>query len=222
MVDHISVLVVDDHLVFADALQARLLAEPDIRPVVVAYGAAQARSHVTRIRPAVVLLDLLLGEGEGGLDLAAAIREISPHTRVVMLTALESSAHVVTGLQRGVRGWLPKTVAAEYVVRVVRGVHAGEAWLPPDLLGRVLDDLATPATSFRGPLARLTVRERQVLQCMVDGLTRTQIADRLNLSPNTVRTHTQNLIVKLDTHSALEAVALALRHGLRTAYRHAS
>jgi DNA-binding NarL/FixJ family response regulator len=113
-------------------------------------------------------------------------------------------------------------VAAEYVVRVVRGVHAGEAWLAPDLLGRVLDELATPATSFRGPLARLTVRERQVLQCMVDGLTRTEIADQLNLSPNTVRTHTQNVIVKLDTHSALQAMALALRHGLRAADRHAS
>lgn len=209
----ISVLVVDDHAIFADALRARLSREPDLGPVRVAYGAAEARAQIARIRPAVVVLDLLLGGGESGLDVAEAIREISPQSKIIILTAVESSGDVISGLMRGVRAWLPKTVDVGHLIRVVRGVHAGEAWLAPELLGRVLTELVVDATP--DPLDGLTTRERQVLQCMVDGLTRTEIAQRLRLSVNTVRTHTQNIIAKLGAHSTLESVALALRNGLR-------
>lgn len=210
----ISILVVDDHAVFADALQARLSREPDLAPVAVAYSATEARAKV-RSQPAIVLLDVALGD-DSGLDVAASIRDISPGTRVVILTATESVADVVTGLTCGVRGWLPKTIDTEYLVTVIRGVHAGEAWLAPALLGQVLTDLvARTSTPPPDPLSVLTARERQVLQCMVDGLTRAEIAERLHLSVNTVRTHTQNLIAKLGAHSTLESVALALRNGLR-------
>jgi DNA-binding NarL/FixJ family response regulator len=210
----ISILVVDDHAVFADAVQARLSREPDLGPVTVAYSAAEARAKV-RSQPAVVLLDVALGD-DSGLDVAASIRDISPATRVVILTATESVADVVSGLTRGIRGWLPKTIDTEYLVTVIRGVHAGEAWLAPDLLGRVLADLvARTSTPSPDPLSALTAREREVLQCMVDGLTRAEIAEQLHLSVNTVRTHTQNLIAKLGAHSTLESVALALRNGLR-------
>ena len=209
----ISVLVVDDHAIFADALQARLSREPDLTPVRVAYGAAEARAQVARTRPAVVVLDLLLGDGESGLDVAETTRETSPQTKIIILTAVESSGDVINGLMRGVRAWLPKTVDVGQLIRVVRGVHAGEAWLAPELLGRVLTDLVVDASP--DPLDGLTTRERQVLQCMVDGLTRTEIAQRLRLSVNTVRTHTQNIIAKLGAHSTLESVALALRNGLR-------
>jgi DNA-binding NarL/FixJ family response regulator len=209
----LSVLVVDDHAIFADALQARLSREPDLVPVGVAYGPAEARAKVVRMRPAVVVLDLLLGDGESGLDVAEAIQETSPQTKIIILTAVESVGDVVTGLRHGVRAWLPKTVDVGHLVRVVRGVHAGEAWLAPELLGRVLSDLVVGARP--DPLDGLTTRERQVLQCMVDGLTRAQIAQRLRLSVNTVRTHTQNIIAKLGAHSTLESVTLALRKGLR-------
>ena len=94
-------------------------------------------------------------------------------------------------------------------------MHRGEAWLSPELLGRVLTDLTSRATGQHNPLTVLTARESEVLQCMVDGLGRPEIAVRLGLSANTVRTHTQNLIAKLGAHSTLESVALALRHGLR-------
>jgi DNA-binding NarL/FixJ family response regulator len=209
----IPVLVVDDHQVFADALRARLTREPDLGPVQVAYGATDARAKVARTRPAVVVLDLLLGDGENGLDIAESIRQTSPESKIIVLTAVESVSDVVTGLMRGVRAWLPKTVDVDQLVRVIRGVHVGEAWLAPDLLGRVLTDLVVDASP--DPLDGLTTRERQVLQCMVDGLTRMEIARRLHLSVNTVRTHTQSIIAKLGAHSTLESVALALRKGLR-------
>lgn len=212
----ISVLVVDDHVVFADAVQARLSREPDLGPVLVAYNAAEARAQAARARPAVAVLDLCLADGESGLDVAESIRETSPTTQVIILTAMESAEDVVSALSRGIRAWLPKTIHIEQLVSAIRGVHAGEAWLKPDLLGKVLDDLVAQAVAPpRAPLDGLTMREREVLQLMVNGLTRAEIAERLHVSVHTVRTHTQNLLAKLGVHSTLESVALALRNGLR-------
>ena len=133
-----------------------------------------------------------------------------------MLTAGAAVEDVLTALTRGARAWLPKTIDSDRLVRVVRGVYRGEAWLSPDLLGRVLSELTSRASEQHNPLTVLTARESEVLQCMVDGLSRPEIALRLGLSANTVRTHTQNLIAKLGVHSTLESVALALRHGLRS------
>jgi DNA-binding NarL/FixJ family response regulator len=211
----ISVLVVDDHAIFADALQARLSQEPDLAPVAVAYSANELRTQLTRNRPDGVVLDLLLGD-RNGLDLAEDIREMSSTTKVIMLTAVVSVDPVITGLSRGIRAWLPKTVDVDHLIRVIRGVSAGEAHIAPDLLGDVLDGLVTRTLKPPpDPFAMLTTRERELLQCMVDGMTRAECAAHLGVSVNTVRTHTQNLIAKLGAHSTLESVALALRNGIR-------
>ncbi len=212
----ISVLVVDDHTLFADALRARLAQEPDLGPVSVAYSAREAAERVAQTRPDVVILDVVLDHASG-LDIVEEMRDASPGSRIVLLTAVESVDDVVVALSRGARGWLPKTIAIDHLIRAIRGVHRGEAWLAPELLGRVLTDLTERAAAPRtNPLAELSPRELEVLQCMVDGLSRGEIAARLGVSGNTVRTHTQNLIAKLGVHSTLESVAVALRNGLRT------
>ena len=210
----ISVLVVDDHVVFADALQARLLREPDIGPVAVAYDVPHAVRQVTAMRPDVVILDVVLSDGSG-LDLVQHVRTISPASRVLILTGMDSTEDATNAVARGARAWLPKTVDIEHLLRVVRGIARGEAWLAPDLLGHVLAELTTRPPAPPSPLAVLTERENEVLQCMVDGLSRPEIATQLGVSENTVRTHTQHLIAKLGVHSALESVSLALRSGMR-------
>lgn len=212
----VSVLVVDDHAVFAEAVQARLNREADLGPVWVAYSAAEARTLISRHRPAVLVLDLVLADGNG-LELAGYAAVESPESKVLMLTAVTSTDSVIAALRKGARGWLSKTVDADQLVQVIRRVVRGEAWLAPDLLGRILSELVVrPAEPAPDPLASLTSREREVLQCLVDGLSRAEIAARLHVSANTVRTHTQNLLAKLGAHSTLESVALALRAGLRS------
>lgn len=207
----ISVLTVDDHQVFADALQARLSIEDDLDPVSVAYSVADASARLSTTPVDVAILDYMLGDGTG-TALAEHLRQLSPRTRVVILTAVRSVEAVVDGLVAGVRAWLPKTVDTAHLVNVIRGVHAGEMWLDPALLGEVMPAmLARALTPTPDLLAALTLREQEVLDCMIAGLSRAEIATTLGVSGNTVRTHTQNLIGKLGVHSSLEAVTLALR-----------
>ena len=210
----ISVLIVDDHQTFAEALRSLLSREADLHPVWIARSVPEARVLLGRYQPAVVVLDLLLADGSG-LQVVDHVREESAGSRMLVLTGFTSLEPAVAALQRGVLGWLPKTVDPDRLVAAIRGVARGEAWLSPDLLGDVLPRLvAQPGIAPHDPLASLTPREREVLQCMVDGLSRGEIASRLYLSANTVRTHTQNLLAKLGVHSTLESVALALRQGM--------
>jgi DNA-binding NarL/FixJ family response regulator len=207
----ISVLAVDDHQVFADALAVRLSIERDLDPVTVAYSVAEASSRLSMTPVDVVVLDYSLGDGTG-TELAERLRELSPKTRIIILTAGQSIDAVVDGLSVGVRAWLPKTVDTAHLVNVIRGVHAGEMWLAPALLGAVIPVLlARSSAPAPDPFAVLTQREREVLDCMVEGLSRDQIAKKLGVAGNTVRTHTQNLTAKLGVHSSLQAVTLALR-----------
>jgi DNA-binding NarL/FixJ family response regulator len=216
----ISVLVVDDHALFADALQMRLEQEGDLAPVRVAYDARSAWDTFVSVRPAVVILDVRLN-GSSGIDLVGRMRRFDAGTNVVMLTAVESVDAVLTALSRGARAWLPKTIDTQHLVRVVRAVHRGEAWIDPVLLGQVLDRLVSRGLAPQPhPLARLTPRERQVLQCLVDGLSTAETAARLRMSANTLRTHTQNVNAKLGVHSTLESVAVALRNGFRAGEDH--
>jgi DNA-binding NarL/FixJ family response regulator len=214
--DPIRVLIVDDHTLFAEALAARLSREPDLVILPIAPDVRRALALVTTERPHVLALDLMLG-AESGLDVLDHMRDKYPDIRVVALTAVSDIDTMVRTIRRGAVGWLPKTESADLVARVIRSAARGGGWIPPEVLGEVLRKLvgSDPPDTGARMLAVLTPREREVLQCMVDGFSRVEIAGRLALSTNTVRTHTQNLLAKLDLHSALEAITLAMRAGLR-------
>lgn len=210
----IRVLIVDDHALFAEALAARLSAEPDLEVLPVAYDIRRAASLIATEEPQVVVLDLVLGE-ESGLDALDLVRRRHPDVRVVILSGITDLDPMVTALRRGAVGWIPKTESADLVAQVIRGAAGRGGWIPPAVLGEVLRRLLSGGDPDGGDLGDLTPREREVLQCMVDGLNRPEIADRLGLSANTVRTHTQNLLGKIGAHSALEAITMAMRSGMR-------
>ena len=213
----IRVLIVDDHALFAEALAARLGREPDLVVLPIADGVRRALALTATERPQVLVLDLMLG-AENGLDVLDRVRESHPDVRVVVLTAMSDLDALVQAVRRGAVGWLEKTESADLVARVIRSAARRGGWIPPDMLGEVLRRLMRDDGDPDGGtslLAELTPREREVLQCMVDGLGRAEIAERLGLSTNTVRTHTQNLLAKLGMHSALEAITLAMRAGMR-------
>jgi DNA-binding NarL/FixJ family response regulator len=209
------VLIVDDHLLFAEALAARLSGEPDLVVLPIAGDSRRALALIATERPDVVVLDLVL-RGESGLDLLDRVRERDPDIRVVMLTAVTGTDMIARALRRGAIAWLPKTERADLVTSVIRGAAGRGGWIPPAVIGDVLRRLVgAPADGEESLLSGLTRREAEVLQCMVDGRSRAEIAAELGLSSNTVRTHVQNLLAKLGTHSALEAITVAMRAGMR-------
>lgn len=216
----LRVCLADDHRVFVQALAARLRAEPYLE----LCGAACDRDGVLRLvaaaRPDVLVLDLMLGEDDG-VDLLPVLLEERPDLRVLMLSVCEDVGVVAAAVRAGARGWVTKTVDAADLVSAIRAVGSGGAWFPPLLLRQVLDRLVQPTDRSREVLMEhtLTPREREVLQYLVDGMARKEIASALFLSENTVRAHIQNLLSKLDAHSRAEAVALALRLGMRPSDR---
>lgn len=210
--DPIQVLIVDDQQLFAEALAVWLARQPGFEVAGAVHTVAAAQTLLASSHVDVQLVDLDLG-ADSGVELLDHARDRYPLLRSVILSASRSPEAVATAVRHGAVSWLSKTADGDTLLQVLRGVLRDESWIPPDLLAGLLRTLTEPASS--PVLDRLTVRERQVLQCLVDGLTRAQIAEFLFMSPNTVRTHTQNLLAKLPAHSALEAVSVALRCGMR-------
>ncbi|MCT2593035.1 response regulator transcription factor [Streptomyces sp. N2-109] len=157
------------------------------------------------------------GGSSGGLGLVARTRADYPGTRTVVLAERDDARYAAAALQAGACGWVAKDSSLSRLLHVVRGVLKGETHLPPALLTDVLRELTATRkhrTESERLVEALTPREHEVLRCMVAGLGRKAVAERLYLSPHTVRTHMQNVLGKLDVHSTLAAVALARRAGV--------
>lgn len=159
----------------------------------------------------VVLLDVEL-PGMNGLEAVKRIKSISPATRVVMLTVFDSHEKIFKAICAGASGYLLKTSPAEKIVESIREAYAGGAPMTPQVARSVLDmfsRLSTPHEDYR-----LTRREQNILELMIEGLIKKEIADRLSLSYHTVDTHLRNIYTKLHVHTRTGAVAKALKERL--------
>lgn len=205
-------LIVDDHRVFGQGLEAVFGGEPDFEPMAISH-ADQALGVVMAYRPDAVIMDLRLGE-TSGVDLTRQITALPVPPVVVVLTAYAEIGTVLDAIRAGAVGFVAKNASVEQVICAVRAAVLGGSWLPCELLSKLVVGCSDPAGAPQ-LIAQLTAREHQVLGLMVSGMDRSGIAAKLHQSPNTVRTHIRNVIVKLGCHSAIEAVAVGLRAGLR-------
>ena len=214
----LRVMVVDDHRVFADALSVCLDAEPDLQVVASPATVEEAEAVADAHELDVAVVDVDLGRSDG-IELTQRLRALRPGLRVVILTCHDDGATAAAAVRVGASAFVTKEAAGEELVEAIRAVHRGESLIPPRLLTEVLRDLQAgedhPTTWEEQAVARLSAREREVLTLMIAGHDRAAIARRLFLSPNTIRTHTQNVLAKLGVHSSLEAVGIGLRAGLR-------
>lgn len=207
-----TILVVDDHVAFAEALAA-VLDEFSGFQAFEATTIAEAERVLDEQEIDIVLLEVDLNGGDG-IGFVRRARSEKPDLRVIAVTASEDDNRMVKAVRVGVSGWVPKDEPIEYLVSVVDGVLRGETWIPPRLLTHVLAELFSAQHDARGLEQRLTTlskREREVLDCLTRGMTKDEIARHLCVSRNTLRTHIQNILGKLDVHSILAAVALARR-----------
>jgi DNA-binding NarL/FixJ family response regulator len=206
----IRVVVVDDHAMFAESVARALELADDIEVAAVARTCAEGVVAAATHAPNVAVVDYQLPDGDG-VGLATRIRDVSPDTQVLLLTGLADSKVMVAAVEAGCAGFLTKDEAVGELVRAVRKVHAGEPHIPPAMLAELLPRLRP---TFRRVGSQLTAREREVLQLLADGRSNETIAGQLVLSRHTVRNHVQSVLTKLDAHSKLEAVAIAVREGL--------
>lgn len=210
-----SLLVVDDHENVAVAI-AHLAATDGWHPVHVADGCQTALASAAQHRPDLVTVDLSLGD-ENGLDLIVELREQYPHLPIAVLTATGTAERAVDCLKAGANAFIPKSTQPDELMAALRAALDGHTWLPVGMIGPVLQTVLDPppASEWEELVNNLSAREHTVLELMVAGLDRRDIAGTLTISLNTVRTHVKNILAKLGVHSSLEAVSLALRAGMR-------
>ena len=210
----VRVLLVDDHRLILESLARVLDEEPDIDIVGTATTVNEAK-EAALVPVDVVLMDYRLPDGTG-VEATRAIKARWPAARIIMLTAIDDDETVLESIQAGADGYLTKDKAIEDVVATVRAANAGATLLPRDVIvtiaKRVAD--ARDRQADRPPVEQLTARELEVLKALVEGLSTPDICEQLEITPNTLRTHVQNIMGKLHVHSKLEAVSFAMRYRL--------
>jgi DNA-binding NarL/FixJ family response regulator len=203
----IRVLLVDDHQLLRDSLQALLDAQDDIEVVGTAGDGADALEAAERTRPQVVLMDLSMPR-MGGVEATRRLLARQPEMQVVVLTSFPDRELIFDSVQAGAVGYLLKDAAPEEVVRAVRSAAAGES--PLD--GRVARTLLTREGQSDG--SALTSREREVLQLVVRGLANKQIARHLGIAERTVKAHLTSAFQRIGATDRTQAALWASRHGL--------
>ena len=205
----LGLLILVHERIFADVLAIRLDREPDMEVVAALDASALPRLSVGS-GVDMVLLDADL-PGDAAFRVSDELSQAPSAPYVVFLSHSSDPECIVRAIRAGAAGWVRKDESIDRLLYVIRGVARGETWLPPDQTGEVLRLLMNgPDHDEDGGqlLTVLTSREREVLLCLANGNQRSDVAEHLHMSPNTVRTHLQNLMAKLGVHSALEAVAL--------------
>ena len=206
----IDVVVVDDHRTFADLLALALAAEPDMNCVGTADSVESGLALVEDVRPDVVVMDVQIGDDDGILATARLLERL-PATRVVVLTA-HADRHVLNrASDAGACALLPKDGSLTEMLSALRTARRGGLVVHPQLLRRIVGTVRPVGQSYVPPLTR---REHQVLQLLAEGLDARAVSKQLDISLNTCRGYIKSLLLKLEAHSQLEAVAIASRNGL--------
>jgi DNA-binding NarL/FixJ family response regulator len=212
----ISVLVVDDHRVFAEVLAIRLRAHPTIADVEVAFSLPDARNLINAMQPDLVLLDFHLSD-ECGVNLLDEPAGLINRPDVIIVSARDDPASIIAALEAGALGWVTKDADFDVLMTAIEHVRSGQIYLPGVLARPVVRQLLEEAKArHREPnfISQISPRELEVLRCLVSGMTRAEVATHLFVSPNTVRTHIHKLLRTAGEHSTLALVAAARKNGV--------
>ncbi len=211
----ISVLIADDHAVVRDGLKLLLESQPDIRVTGEATNGRDAVRQALRLRPDIVIMDIAMPE-LNGIEAANRIRQDCPSTQIIILSMHSTAEHIYRSLKVGARGYLLKESAGVEVVNAVNAVFKGGRYLSQKISDRVIEDYLNKQDTKEpdNPLERLTQREREILQMVVEGKSSAEIAGIIFLSPKTVETYRSRLMQKLGVTDIPALVKFAIRHGL--------
>ena len=211
MPDPIRILIVDDHAVVRKGLAMVLRLEPDLEVVGEAANGRNGLEAAKSLNPDIVLVDLVMPEMDGQ-EMALALRKSDPQIRIMMLTGTEVDDRVFDLVAAGIEGYVLKQIEPGELVRAIRAVVRGEAYLHPDVMKKVLGRMSSQ--SQPAETISLTPRELEVLEWMATANTYKQIALQLSVTEETIRSHAKNILEKMKQPNRAQAVLAALKIGL--------
>jgi len=203
--EEITCLIVDDHEVVREGLRLSLSRAPHIRVIGEASDGAGAVALVERRRPNVVIMDVRM-PGMDGLEATREIREKVPETAVLIFTAYSERSLLSRGLESGAKGYILKEAPHATLLRAIEKVAGGESFVDPALMPAFL--------TGKEQNEMLTSREREILQLLADGMSNADVAGRLFISQETVKSHVRHILAKLEADTRTHAVAIALREAI--------
>ena len=213
----IRVMLVDDHEVVRLGIESAIDSAEGMAVIASVSDGATALSEAPVVAPDVVLLDVLM-PGMDGIETCRRMREELPDTRVVMLTSHTNEDAVFAAIMAGASGYLLKNTSSRAIVDAIRSAAEGQSILDPSVTAGVLERLRTADVNSGVPgLRDLSEREHEVLLLVAEGLTNLEIAERLVLSPHTVRNHVSSILTKLGLRRRSDAAVFATRHRLTDA-----
>lgn len=211
----INILVVDDHGIVRDGVSALLDGHFHMKVIGTAANGKEAVLAAEKLNPDVIVMDLVLPE-LCGVDATLRILAARPLTRIVILSACDTSEHVFRALRAGARGYVLKEGASAELVQAVLAVVAGERYLSPRITGVLIDSLLVDAEAA-SPIESLSPREREVLHLTVSGASSAEIGEKLSLSRKTVDTYRSRLMGKLGVEDLAGLIRFAVAHAMTPA-----
>ena len=215
----IRIAIADDHALVRAGFRALIDAEPGLEVAGEAADGAEAIELARTAKPDVVLMDIRMPKTTG-IEAARAMKEVAPSAKIVMLTISDEEEDLFEAIRAGASGYLLKDLPLDEVAETVRAVHGGQSLINPSMAAKLLTEFATLARRDaeerveQVPAPKLTDREMQVLKLVARGMNNRDIAKELYISENTVKNHVRNILEKLQIHSRMEAVMVAVREKL--------
>jgi two-component system response regulator NreC len=206
----IKVLLADDHTIVRQGLKLILSSRPDLEVVGEAANGREVLDLAEKLKPDVILMDVAMPE-LNGIEATRRLHQISPRTKVLVLSMHKEAVYVREILKAGARGYILKDAIDTELVNAIQSVARGDGYISPAISGALLSDYRQNLTD---PLDLLSTREREVLQLIAEGKTNKEVATRLNLSVYTVDSHRGKIMEKLNLHSAGELIRFAVKNGL--------
>ncbi len=210
----LTILLIDDHVLFRQGLASLLNSQPGFNIVGEASSVKEATIMARELQPDLVLMDFSLPDGTG-LDATQAILADRPETNIVFLTVHEEDDRLFAAIRNGAKGYLLKNVPISKLLALLQGIERGEAALSPAMTSRVLNEFARlepPRERVYAVPTKLTTRELEILRELVTGATNREIAEHFVIAENTVKNHVRNILAKLNLRNRREAANFARRN----------
>jgi DNA-binding NarL/FixJ family response regulator len=210
----INVLLADDHPIVRQGLRNLLISEPDFKIIGEASNGLQAMELVNKLRPDVLVVDLMM-PALNGLEVIRRAKHDLPDLRIIVLSMQNADAYVIESFKLGASGYVLKDTGPAELIQAIRDVVAGQRYLSPGISERLTNTyIQLSNETIDDPYGRLSNREREVLQLTAEGFTSTEIAARLFISTRTAELHRAKVMRKLNLHSQNDLIRYALKRGI--------